>query len=640
MSSTALAGTELAVKNTHFTINGKPTFLYGISYYAGLGAPKPFIERDLIDMKRLGINWIRVWAVWQMFDHNVSAVDEKGNPREPYLDKLKWLTTKCDTMGIIVDVTLTRGTATYKKKQPYIQTLDDHRRAVGNIMKALKPYRNWYIDLGNERNYNKDKRFVSIEDLKQLHDFIKKRDPRRLVTASHASDINDKELRQYILTAQVDFITPHRPRHKGSPGETAAKTREYLKKMKELERVVPVHYQEPFRRGWKNRHNWRPTSNDFVADFLAAKKGGAAGWCLHNGDDKYTDQRKPRRSFDMREKRLFDQLDNQERKALKKLCSLTDPDIKSKLGNFPEIISIKKIWDKAPHNAFTDLIRFQGKWFCTFRESDKHVYGRDGQIRVLVSADGDNWESAALLTEEGVDLRDPKLSITPDGRLMLSFGGSVYKGKTRLTFRSRVAFSQDGREWSKTHQILSEKEWLWRVTWDKNRCYGVTSGWDPGKDKLWTIKLWSSKDGINYQLITVWDIPGKPNETTLRFLPNGEMMALVRREEDNTHCWIGTSSMPYKKWKWYETKYRIGGPNFIQLPNDSFWAAGRKYNNKATTVLAEFGPQTYEPVLTLPSGGDCSYPGMAWYKGMLWMSYYSSHEGKTNIYLAKIKFKS
>ncbi|MHC4798600.1 MAG: hypothetical protein ACYTF1_18345, partial [Planctomycetota bacterium] len=103
----------------------------------------------------------------------------------------------------------------------------------------------------------------------------------------------------------------------------------------------------------------------------------------------------------MREKRLFDQLDNQERKALKKLCSLTDPDIKSKLGNFPEIISIKKIWDKAPHNAFTDLIRFQGKWFCTFRESDKHVYGRDGQIRVLVSADGDNWESAALLTEEG-----------------------------------------------------------------------------------------------------------------------------------------------------------------------------------------------------------------------------------------------
>ena len=50
-------------------------------------------------------------------------------------------------------------------------------------------------------------------------------------------------------------------------------------------------------------------------------------------------------------------------------------------------------------------------------------------------------------------------------------------------------------------------------------------------------------------------------------------------------------------------------------------------------------------MLTLPGGGDCSYPGMIWhdYRGMvwhddlLWMSYYSSHEGKTSIYLAKIK---
>jgi len=56
MTGTALAGTELAVKDTHFTINGKPTFLHGISYYAALGAPKPFMERDLVDMKRLGIN--------------------------------------------------------------------------------------------------------------------------------------------------------------------------------------------------------------------------------------------------------------------------------------------------------------------------------------------------------------------------------------------------------------------------------------------------------------------------------------------------------------------------------------------------------------------------------------------------------
>ena len=42
------------------------------------------------------------------------------------------------------------------------------------------------------------------------------------------------------------------------------------------------------------------------------------------------------------------------------------------LGTKPEIVSVRKIWDQAPHNAFTDLIRFQGKWFCIFREADFH----------------------------------------------------------------------------------------------------------------------------------------------------------------------------------------------------------------------------------------------------------------------------
>jgi hypothetical protein len=56
-----------------------------------------------------------------------------------------------------------------------------------------------------------------------------------------------------------------------------------------------------------------------------------------------------------------------------------------------------------------------------------------------------------------------------------------------------------------------------------------------------------------------------------------------------------------------------------------------------TTILARFAPQTYSPVLTLPSGGDTSYPGLVFYDDLLWVSYYSSHEGKASIYLAKIK---
>jgi hypothetical protein len=46
---------------------------------------------------------------------------------------------------------------------------------------------------------------------------------------------------------------------------------------------------------------------------------------------------------------------------------------------------------------------------------------------------------------------------------------------------------------------------------------------------------------------------------------------------------------------------------------------------------------TITEALELPSGGDTSYPGMVFHEGVVWVSYYSSHEEKTSIYLAKVK---
>ena len=139
----------------------------------------------------------------------------------------------------------------------------------------------------------------------------------------------------------------------------------------------------------------------------------------------------------------------------------------------PVVVSVAKIWDQGNHNAFTDLIRWHGKWYCTFREADAHV-GGDGKLRVLESVDGNQWDSIALVAEKGIDLRDPKLSITPDDRLMITAGGSVYDGKTLLGRQPRVAFSKDGREWTAPQRVLTEGEWLWRVTWYGGKAYGVS----------------------------------------------------------------------------------------------------------------------------------------------------------------------
>jgi len=316
MSSMA-AATELGIDGTRFTLDGKPTFLLGTSYYGALGAPQEFVERDLDDLQRLGINWIRVWATWAAFENDVTAVDEKGKPREPYFSRLEWLVAECDRRGMIVDVTLTRGNRVVGT--PRIRSLQTHRRAVETIVSSLKPHRNWYLDLGNERNI-RDKRHVPFDDLRELCEVVRRIDPKRLVTASHAGDVPPDDLKTYLLDVKVDFLSPHRPRNAKSPGQTEERSREYLAEIRKLGRVVPLHYQEPFRRGFTK--GWEPAAEDYVSDARGALAGGAAGWCLHNGDQRHVPGQKPRRSFDMREKRLFEQLDEVEREALERLGRL------------------------------------------------------------------------------------------------------------------------------------------------------------------------------------------------------------------------------------------------------------------------------------------------------------------------------
>ena len=305
----------------------------------------------------------------------------------------------------------------------------------------------------------------------------------------------------------------------------------------------------------------------------------------------------------------------------------------------PELLSVRKIWDQGAHNAFGDLIRFQAKWICSVREGDGHV-GGDGKLRILESTDGETWKSAALLGEAGIDLRDPKLSITPDGRLMVVAGGSVYGGTKKLQgAQPRVAFSNDGREWSLTYRVLQEGEWLWRVTWHEGTAYGVSYPTSSKTNAANAFKLYRSSDGLDWKLVTSLEVSGRPNETTIRFLRSGEAIMLVRREADDLGGWIGTSKPPYSEWKFTQTKVRLGGPDFIELPDGSLVAGSRDHSQgKVKFSLFRMNRDSLQPVLTLPSGGDCSYPGLVWHDGLLWVSYYSSHEGKTSIYLAKVKW--
>jgi hypothetical protein len=101
--------------------------------------------------------------------------------------------------------------------------------------------------------------------------------------------------------------------------------------MRESGRLIPVHYQEPFRRDFSK--GWQPTAEDFRTDLEGAIESGAAGWCFHNGDNRWGRDAQPRRSFDMRQHRLFKQLDSVELEAIKKMAVVVTDQESSKMGS-------------------------------------------------------------------------------------------------------------------------------------------------------------------------------------------------------------------------------------------------------------------------------------------------------------------
>jgi hypothetical protein len=308
-----------------------------------------------------------------------------------------------------------------------------------------------------------------------------------------------------------------------------------------------------------------------------------------------------------------------------------------------QIAHVQKIWDKGNHNAFTDIIRKDGIFYCVFREGSGHV-SPDGAIRILSSEDGRAWKSAGVLSEKGYDLRDPKITISPDHQLQIHGGAAKRDGSKPATdHRSFVYVSRDGKQWSDIQWIAEPHQWLWRVTWFQNTAYGVAYHVAPQSrsTRQFGTTLLTANDGISFTpLVEALFQEHGPTEATLRFDVDGKGYCLQRRDgkESNTAL-LGSSAPPYREWQWKDLGMYFGGPDFMFIETVGWIAAGRIFtDNGPTTQLCHLSVEegTLTPLLTLPSGGDTSYPGMVWEDNHLWISYYSSHEGKTCIYLAAI----
>ncbi len=309
-------------------------------------------------------------------------------------------------------------------------------------------------------------------------------------------------------------------------------------------------------------------------------------------------------------------------------------------------VEVSKIWDNGSHSAFTSLIKFKGEYYCSFREGESHIFDKEGKaegkVRVIKSSDGINWESVAFLDKSGYDLRDPKLSITPEGKLMVIIGGSIYEDR-KLTGRiPQVSFSEDGCVFTDPIPVSIDDsatngtDWIWRVTWEGET--GYTAMYSLFENDEAKLCLLSTKDGVNFDLVTKFDISGYPNEATIRFDSKGDMYMMVRRERENQKGYWGKSSPPYTDWTWKEMDFRLGGPDFIFLNDDLIVMGTRSHyiSFAKTVLLIGNGTEKFQEVCVFPSGGDTSYPGFIVEGDQLWVSYYSTHETPlASIYLAK-----
>lgn len=311
------------------------------------------------------------------------------------------------------------------------------------------------------------------------------------------------------------------------------------------------------------------------------------------------------------------------------------------MSKFVPEFPAKRIWSRAPHNAFTDLAWFQGAWWCAFRESEGHMV-RDGKVRVLRSTNGVNWRTSGFFELSG-DLRDPKLVVTPQNTLVLLVAMWVPRKEHGYSHQVFAWVHEHRSMWSEARPVGERDQWLWRVAFN-DRQQGLAVSYKTGGDPH--SKLYSTEDALTFEA-RVDRMRGEAvaeysNEAGLCFDHQGVAHCLLRRDPEVAV--LGRAKPPYTRWRWQESNVRIGGPVMRCLPDGRLLAVVRLYGytdgeiSSARTSFVWVNPKTgkIKECGRLVSAGDTSYAGLVIKDDIAYVSYYSSHGPRCAIYFAHV----
>lgn len=298
----------------------------------------------------------------------------------------------------------------------------------------------------------------------------------------------------------------------------------------------------------------------------------------------------------------------------------------------PTLAGAERIWGSASHNGSTDLARFKDRWYCVFREGQTRD-SQDGAIRVLSSGDGVRWALVTVLSMRETDLRFPRLTVTPDRRLMLTAAAHTSAGGAKFRGQSLAWFTSNGREWGEAIEIAEPNVWLWSLAWQRERAFAVGYSDEPNSP----MRLYQTRDGLKFEAFPEGLAgDGVDGEAALAFLPDDTALCLLDRNAGGAR--LGRAGPPYRAWAWRDLPLALAHPNLLRLPSGRIVAAGSSPGERSRTTLSWLDPATgaLQQFLELPSRGEASAPGLVYDNGTLWVSYESSHEGKIGVYIARV----
>lgn len=282
------------------------------------------------------------------------------------------------------------------------------------------------------------------------------------------------------------------------------------------------------------------------------------------------------------------------------------------------------------HNAFTDLCLYNNKLYLCFRNSNGHIPTNEkdyGQIFIFESEDGKLWKRIYVINDDEYDLRDPKLVVDNENRLILYCGYSELLDD-RLVFRGTKAGILNLKEEKVILESIYKDFWLWRVTWHDNSAYSLAYNRDEN------VCLLKSYDGFNWFRISSV-LLDNCNEADLYFSDN-IMNACIRTNFGKTL--IGTAESPYTCWKFDTISDIIHCPRFF-VDGLNIYLVGRTYRvgkkGEAVSLFQMNESVIIDTIWTSSFTPDCGYPGLVKFKNNLFLSYYMGGDS-TNIYLQKI----